>query len=124
MKKLQLYITSNHAVLAGVNDLLNNPKYIVERIYPSFDHAKLIITPILYTTAEDLTDTELDQLQAAKVTASVVAQDEKYLSLKNQTERELFLLNGFGINSEQAKAVMTLAAMLIRGNLPQMGSAK
>ena len=96
-----------------------DPGKIIRRVVPIQDRASgEVMHVIYYDTAEDVTNDELGLHSANHFTASAVAQDERYLSLKNNEQREAFLLTQFGINSEQAKKIITLAKMIESGALP------
>lgn len=96
-----------------------DPKKIIRKVVPLADtQTGRILHVIYYDMEEDITQDELGLHSANHFTASVVSRDERYLSLKSNEQRETFLLTQFGINSEQAKKIITLAKMIGDGTLP------
>ena len=96
-----------------------DPKKIIRKVIPLADtQTGRILHVIYFDLEEDVTNDELGLYSANHFTASAISMDERYLSLKNNEQREAFLLDKFGINSEQAKKIITLAKMIGDGTLP------
>ena len=94
----------------ALEDLLSNEKLAIKKVYivpTEGDH----VAYAFYEEAEEQLNREKEELGKLDRVAIELEKDKAYKDLKNQTQRELYLLQKHNIPSSQAKKVIELLNM-------------
>ena len=97
--------------LGMLTQLMNDETMIVKKMFLSSRTDRADVFYVFYEEAEEQLNKEKEEVGKLDVAAQKLEKDEAYNALKNQTQRELFLLQEYSIPSAQAKKTIELLNM-------------
>ena len=103
------YFTENHIEQLG--EFMSDETKTVKRMFLSSKAGREDMFYVFYEEAEEQLNKEKGEASKLDVIAQKLEKDEAYKALKNQTQRELFLLQEYNIPSAQAKKTIELLNM-------------
>ena len=101
----------NETQLGLLAQLMSNETMTVKKIFLSSRTDIEDVFYVFYEEAEEQLNKEKEEVGKLDVVAQKLEKDEAYNALKNQIQRELFLLQEYNIPSSQAKKTIELLNM-------------
>ena len=98
--------------VAQLKRLLRNEKIQVKRIDVAAHEKKADSVYVFFEYAEEETRKDTETLKLLKAKAEEVAKDEIYAKLANAKQRELFLLDHYGLSKRDSVDVVELVKMI------------
>lgn len=98
--------------VAQLKRLLRNDKIQVKRIAVAAHEKKADSVYVFFAYAEEEKVKDKETLKQLKVKAEKVAEDKMYAKLSNTRQRELFLLDHYGLSKKEGADVIELIKMI------------
>ena len=95
----------------ALGEFLSDETITVKKVFLSSRTDRSDVFYVFYEEAEEQLNKEKGEMDKLDVVAQKLEKDEAYKALKNQTQRELFLLQEYNIPSAQAKKTIELLNM-------------
>jgi len=97
--------------LLFVNEFLTNSNIAVKKVLIAPHNETEDAVYILYETADEALSKEKEELNELDRVAQELERDEDYQTLRNTTQRELYLLTKYNVPSTTAKRIIELVNM-------------
>ena len=103
--ELSTFNLSDGREIDNYTEIVNDHfKHIVREWSPSHDNNFFV----LYEDSDDIAKRELDRVKSLLSMAEEISTDEQFLTLKNQIQKEIYLLKKYNLIRQDAKIVIEL----------------